>query len=90
VLFGEPIPRDALDECIRQSQMCACMLLVGTSGTVYPAAGFPQDVKMAGGKLIEINPNETALTPLCDIILRAPAGTSLPMLVERVRQLAAV
>jgi NAD-dependent deacetylase len=89
VMFGEPIPRDALDECIRQSRMCTCMLLVGTSGTVYPAAGFPQDVKMAGGKLIEINPNETALTPLCDIILRAPAGTSLPMLVERVRQLAA-
>jgi len=89
VLFGEPIPRDALEECIRQSSMCTCMLLVGTSGVVYPAAGFPQDVKMAGGKLIEINPNETALTPLCDIILRAPAGTSLPMLVERVRQLTA-
>jgi NAD-dependent deacetylase len=89
VMFGEPIPRDALEECTRQSRMCTCMLLVGTSGTVYPAAGFPQDVKMADGKLIEINPNETALTPLCDIILRAPAGTSLPMLVERVRQLTA-
>jgi NAD-dependent deacetylase len=89
VMFGEPIPRDALAECIRQSHMCDCMLLVGTSGVVYPAAGFPQDVKMAGGKLIEINTNETALTPLCDIILRAPTGTSLPMLVERIRQLAA-
>jgi len=89
VMFGEPIPRDALEECIRQSHMCDCMLLVGTSGVVYPAAGFPQDVKMNGGKLIEFNTNETALTPLCDVILRAPTGTSLPMLVERVRQLAA-
>jgi NAD-dependent SIR2 family protein deacetylase len=44
---------------------------------------------MSGGQLIELNPNETALTPLCDIIVRAPAATSLPMLVERVRQLAA-
>jgi NAD-dependent deacetylase len=65
------------------------MLLVGTSAVVYPAAGFPQDVKMSGGRLIEINLNETPLTPLCDIILRAPAATSLPLLVERVRQLAA-
>ena len=89
VMFGEPIPRDALEECIRQSRMCDCMLLVGTSGVVYPAAGFPQDVKAAGGKLIEFNINETALTPLSDIILRAPTGTSLPLLVERVRQLAA-
>jgi NAD-dependent deacetylase len=89
VMFGEPIPRDALEECIRQSRMCDCMLLVGTSGVVYPAAGFPQDVKMAGGKLIEFNINETALTSLCDVILRAPTGTSLPLLVERIRQLAA-
>jgi NAD-dependent deacetylase len=88
VMFGEPIPRDALEECIRQTRMCDCMLLVGTSGVVYPAAGFPQDVKMSGGALIEINTNETALTPLCDVILRAPTGTSLPRLVERVRQLA--
>ncbi|MGQ9572688.1 MAG: NAD-dependent protein deacylase [Dehalococcoidia bacterium] len=88
VMFGEPIPRDALDECIRQSRACDCMLLVGTSAVVYPAAGFPQDVKMSGGRLIEVNPNETPLTPLCDIILRAPAGICLPLLVERVRQLA--
>ena len=88
VMFGEPIPRDALDECIRQTRMCTCMLLVGTSAVVYPAAGFPQDVKMAGGTLIEFNLNDTALTPLCDIVLRAPTGTSLPLLVERVRQLA--
>ncbi len=89
VMFGEPIPRDALEECIRQSSMCDCMLLVGTSAVVYPAAGFPQDVKMAGGRLIEFNTNETPLTPLCDVIVRATTGTSLPLLVERIRELAA-
>ena len=89
VMFGEPIPGDALDECIKQTRMCDCMLLVGTSAVVYPAAGFPTDAKMSGARLIELNPNETALTPLCDVILRAPAGASLPPLVERVRLLAA-
>ena len=72
VMFGEPIPRDALDECIAQSRMCDCMLLVGTSAVVYPAAGFPVDVKRSGGLLIEVNPNETPLTEMSDIVLRAP------------------
>jgi NAD-dependent deacetylase len=62
------------------------MLLVGTSAVVYPAAGFPVDVKMSGGKIIEVNPNETPLTEISDIVLRAPAGESLPLVTERVRE----
>ncbi len=87
VMFGEPIPRDVLEECVRQTALCDCMLLIGTSGVVYPAAGFPADVKMQGGKLIEFNPEETALTELCDVVVRAPAGVALPRLVERLREL---
>jgi len=85
VMFGEPIPRDALDECIDQARMCDCMLLVGTSAVVYPAAGFAEEVKMGGGVLIEVNPNETPLTQLCDVVLRAPAGESLPAVAARLR-----
>ncbi len=87
VMFGEPIPPDALEECVRQTAMCDCMLLVGTSGVVYPAAGFPVDVKMQGGKLIEVNPMETALTDLCDVVIRAPAGTALPALVQKLKEM---
>ena len=87
VMFGEPIPRDAMAECIRQSEMCDCMLLVGTSAVVYPAAGFPVDVKRSGGRLIEVNPNETPLTELSDVVLRAPAGESLALVVSRLREM---
>jgi len=90
VMFGEPIPPDVLDECITQTRMCDCMLLIGTSAVVYPAAGFPVDVKMAGGRLIEINPNETPLTDISDIVLRAPAGQALPRIVQRIRELTGV
>ncbi len=85
VMFGEPIPRDALDECINQSRMCDCMLLIGTSAVVFPAAQFPIDVKSAGGVLIEVNPNETPLTSVSDVVLRAPAGEALPLVVEKLR-----
>ena len=85
VMFGEPIPRDALDECINQSRMCDCMLLIGTSAVVYPAAGFPVDVRSSGGALIEVNPNETPLTELCDVVIRAPSGEALPLVVAKLR-----
>jgi NAD-dependent deacetylase len=64
------------------------MLLVGTSAQVYPAAGFPLDVKRSGGSLIEVNPNETPLTEIADVVLRAPSGESLPLVVTRLQELA--
>jgi NAD-dependent protein deacetylase/lipoamidase len=88
VMFGEPIPRDVLDQCVDQAWKCDCMLLIGTSAVVYPAAQFPLDVRRLGGKLIEVNPNETPLTDLCEIVLRAPSGEALPKVVERLRKLA--
>jgi NAD-dependent deacetylase len=88
VMFGEPIPPDALRECIEQTRACDCMLLVGTSAVVYPAAGFPIEVKQSGGSLIEINPNETPLSELSDVVMRAPSGQALPKIVEALKQTA--
>jgi NAD-dependent deacetylase len=87
VMFGEPIPTDALQSCQRESQRCDCMLLVGTSAVVYPAASFPEIAYHRGASLIEINPMETPLSRACAAVLRAPAGEALPPLVERVREL---
>lgn len=77
VMFGEPIPSDLLETCLTETRKCDCMLLLGTSGVVYLAAGFPMTVKRMGGALIEINPNETEISYLCDVVLRAPTGKAL-------------
>lgn len=87
VMFGEPIPHDALESCAVQSQMCDCMLLIGTSAVVYPAASFPERVKNAGGTLIEVNPNETPLSASSDVILRGAAGEVLPRVTERAKEI---
>jgi len=87
VMFGEPIPVDALQSCQRESQRCDCMLLVGTSAVIYPAASFPEIAYHRGASLIEVNPMETPLSGLCAAILRAPAGQALSSLVERLREL---
>jgi NAD-dependent deacetylase len=85
VMFGEPIPVDAIQSCRYHTQLCDCMLLVGTSAVVYPAAEFPLIAARAGASLIEVNPMETPLSGLCQATLRAPAGEALPALVERLR-----
>jgi NAD-dependent deacetylase len=82
VMFGEPIPDDALRECYRQAALADLFMVVGTSAVVYPAADFPVMAKRRGAPLIEVNPEETALSAIADVIIRAPAGVALPMLVE--------
>ena len=87
VMFGEPIPARWLQICHQQTELCDLMLMVGTSGTVYPAAAFPEMVKRGGGILVEANPQESQLSQSSDVTLRMSAATSLPLLAARVREL---
>jgi len=87
VMFGEPIPYDVLLICQREAAKSDCMLTVGTSVFVYPAAGFPLEVKRRGGILIEINLYETEISDLCDVSLRGKAGEIIPALVDCVKRI---
>ena len=82
VMFGEPIPEDALRECYRQAALADVFLVAGTSAVVYPAADFPVMAKRRGVPLIEVNPEPSALSELADIAIREPAGVAFPRLVE--------
>ena len=88
VMFGEPIPQDALESCYQHAERADAVLLVGTSAVVYPAAEFPAIAYRRGARLIEVNPKETPLTPVCSAVLRAPSGEALPKLLERALTLA--
>jgi NAD-dependent deacetylase len=46
---------------------------------------MPIQAKRHGAKLIEVNPHETDLSWLADIVIRAPAGEALPALVAALR-----
>ncbi len=89
VSFGEPIPPDVLEACSGEADRADCMLVAGTSATVYPAAGLPIAIAERGGDLIEVNPYPSDLSPLCRITLAGTAAEMLPALVERVRTLRA-
>ena len=85
VWFGEMLPEEAIDRAYRALENCDVALVVGTSGMVYPAAGFPAVAKQAGAVVIEVNPEDTPITGEADIFLRGPAGEILPKLVTQLR-----
>lgn len=88
VMFGEPIPRDALATCFREAEQADCILLVGTTAVVTPAADFAWDVYRRGHPLIEINPEPTVISDHCAVTIRTPAGEALPRIVDRLKRAA--
>jgi NAD-dependent deacetylase len=87
VAFGEPIPADVLRACFETVAAADCMLVAGTSATVYPAGEFPLDVLRSGGIVIDVNPEESELTTIATISLRGPGGPVLSRLLEHVTAL---
>ncbi len=83
VWFGESLPADVLAGAFACASACRLMLVVGTSGIVHPAASLPLTAKEAGATVIEVNPEETPLTPMMDESIRGSAGEALPKLLER-------
>jgi NAD-dependent deacetylase len=79
VFFGEAIPFDALSDSRFAAGRCECMIVIGTTGEVYPAAGMPQLAAQNGAHIIEINPDESAYThTISEVYLPLPAGEALP------------
>ncbi|NVM29433.1 MAG: NAD-dependent protein deacylase [Candidatus Helarchaeota archaeon] len=87
VSFGEPIPRDTLTKCFLEISKCDCLLIVGTSGTVYPAASFPTSVKGNGGILIDVNLYDSQFQLMSDIALKGKSGEILPVLIDNIKEL---
>lgn len=82
VWFGESLPEAAIARAFEAAQSCDVLLSVGTSSLVHPAAQVPFVAKRAGARVIQVNPNPTALDEIADLNLRSPAATALPTLVE--------
>ena len=85
VAFGEAV--QDLPESIEAARSCRVMLVLGTSGVVYPAASLPGYARDAGATIIEVNPKRSALTHLADYFLKGPSGELLPRLLEEVRRI---
>lgn len=74
VFFGESLPPGALERAARLVSSADLLICVGTSGVVQPAASLPLLASRNGAVIVEINPEPSALTPLAELFVPAPAG----------------
>jgi len=80
VWFGEPLPEVAMQRATAAASCCEVFFSIGTSSLVYPAAGLAHVAKEAGAILIELNPEETALTSQADFVFQMAASRALEII----------
>jgi NAD-dependent deacetylase len=80
VWFGEALPQAALSQAQAAAEACDLMLVVGTSGEVYPAAGLAVLAGRTGSRVLIVNPEATALDQVATHCLRETAAAALPWL----------
>ena len=80
VAFGEALQQ--FDRAEQLATGCRAMLVVGTSGEVFPAAHLPESASRAGATVVEVAVGGTYIG--ADLRLEGPAGEVLPRLVEAV------
>ncbi len=78
VLFGEAMAEPAWAMAQKAAGRCDCMITIGTSGTVLPAAMLPAIARSAGARTIDVSvePGDA------DFPLVGPAASVLPALVR--------
>lgn len=80
VWFGE-MPYHQ-DECFEALHRADLFIAIGTSGKVYPAAGFVSTAKRAGAHAIEFNLEPSDVARDFDEHISGPAGVEVPRWVE--------
>lgn len=82
VWFGEALPAAILAAAELAAERCELMLVVGTSGAVWPAAGLAGLARRAGAHVVVINPHASELDDTADAVLPGTAATVLPALFD--------
>ena len=82
VWFGEMLPPHALERAQREVERSDCVLVVGTSNQVYPAAALVEQAVSGPGCVIEVNPQQTPVSHAVDVRIPESASRALPALVE--------
>lgn len=82
VLFEEPLPAEAIDHAVWESQRSDLFLVVGSSLEVGPVNLLPRMAVEAGAKLAILNLTPTDLDPLATWVIPDKAGEVLPKLLE--------
>jgi NAD-dependent deacetylase len=80
VWFGESLAEEDIAKSYAALESCEVLLIIGTSGIVYPAASFAPVARSAGAFVVEINLDSTPNSGIADIALQGRAKDVVPLL----------
>jgi len=78
ISFGQNLMPEDLERADEAARRCDVFLAVGTSLTVYPAAGLVPRAKASGAALVIVNDQPTDYDDIAEAVIRGPIGTVLP------------
>jgi NAD-dependent deacetylase len=87
VLFGEKLDQEVFFRAVELARASDLMLILGTSGVVYPAALIPNYARKAGAKIIEVNPEDSSVSDLAEIKIRSNSAATLPQILSAMREI---
>jgi NAD-dependent deacetylase len=83
IFFGEGIPPQAHVRAQEAAGMTDVMIVIGSTGEVYPAAAVPRTARENGASIIEVNPSASEFTAgVTGLFVPLKAGEALD-LIER-------
>jgi NAD-dependent deacetylase len=77
ISFGQAMPEREMARAEAAVAACDLCLVVGSSLSVYPAAGFPLKAKRAGARLAILNREATVQDPYADLVIHGEIGPIL-------------
>ncbi|MFW6139531.1 MAG: SIR2 family NAD-dependent protein deacylase, partial [Spirochaetota bacterium] len=84
IFFGEPIPVHVQEQVENTIEQTDAMLVVGTTGEVFPASLIPLHAKERGARIIEVNTKPSNYTgEITDVFLQGKASEVLPQIEDQ-------
>ncbi|HUU78215.1 MAG TPA: NAD-dependent deacylase [candidate division Zixibacteria bacterium] len=85
VWFGETLDQKIITKAYEIiSSECDVLLVIGTSGIVYPIAEFPFIAKSHGALILEFNLEKTPISRIADFTIIGKSEEMVPIFVEKI------
>jgi len=82
ISFGQPMPEGEMARAQAAAGACELMLVLGSSLSVYPAAGFPLLAKRNGARLVILNRDATPQDVQADLVINAEIGPTMRTVID--------
>jgi NAD-dependent deacetylase len=82
ISFGQNLVPEDLARAERAAQACDLMLAIGSTLSVYPAAGLVPGAQRSGASVVIVNAEPTEYDGIADVVVRGPISSVLPAMVE--------